>query len=224
MTTTTKPVRRRLAVLVTAAALATGACGITEKPYGEPSSPTDTSHAVEVLKTRPSLEDSEQQLAQAVEHIAAAATALDAGIRWQWNDERSTLGCEKPFDQTDGQQVYLRFYLADRPISDQAWPQYQDQARTIAATAGASGFQVVQDKPGHHDVRFFGEDGTTFSVSTRDRAVINARVGCRLPQNARTTSSSVPTSVPPATASGPPATTPTDRVHALPDTSRESER
>ncbi|WP_433662686.1 LppA family lipoprotein [Nocardia sp. CA-128927] len=223
MTTTAKPACWRVAVLVAAAAIAASACGLTEKPYGEPSSATDTSHAAEVLKTRPSLEDSEKQLEQAVEQIAAAATSLDAGIRWQWNDQRSTLGCEKPFDQTDGQQVYLRFYLADRPISDEAWPRYQDQARTIAAAAGATGFQVVQDKPGHHDVRFFGEDGTTFSVSSQDKAVINARVGCRLPQNVRATSTSAPTPLPPTTASGPPATTQTDRVHALPDTSRESE-
>ncbi|MFI6045320.1 LppA family lipoprotein [Nocardia sp. NPDC051321] len=177
--TTRKQWRR--ASMIALIALTAG-CGLTDKPYGEPTPPDDTTKAAETLKTLPSLEDTEARLKQAVEQIATAASAINPALQWAWNRDRATLGCDKPYDQTYGQRAILQHYVSDTPISEQDWPRIEDATRTVAASFEATHVQVLQNKAGHHDVRFFSDDGTTFGISTQAAAVITARTGCRLPK------------------------------------------
>ncbi|WP_405161514.1 LppA family lipoprotein [Nocardia sp. NBC_01499] len=181
----------RLAPMIALIAFTAG-CGLTDKPYGEPTPPDDTTKAAETLKTLPSLEDTEARLKQAVEQIGTAATAINPALRWAWNRDRATLGCDKPYDQTNGQRAILQHYVSDTAISEQDWPRIEEATRTAAATFEATQVQILQNKPGHHDVRFSSDDGTTFGISTQQAAVITARTGCRLPKAGPESTSSTP--------------------------------
>jgi hypothetical protein len=150
----------------------------------------ETAEAAQILLDRPSLEDTEAQVQLAVEQIAAAATELVPGMRWEWHRDALASDCPTPYDQTEGQTVNLPFYVSSTPIPDEVWPRYVERVRAIAANFGATAPEVMQDRTaspgsfGNHDVWFSNAaDGTTFKVSSQVSAVIAGKVGCRLPRD-----------------------------------------
>ncbi|MBF6062823.1 hypothetical protein IU500_13420 [Nocardia terpenica] len=150
-----------------------------QKPTGE----KETAEAAQKLLQRPSLEEATAQMQSIVEQIAAVASDLIPGMKWEWVDERSRHDCPKPYDQTDGQAMSLPNYWArNTPIPDDQWPQFIARVRPIAATVGAIAPETMQDKPGAHDLWFYNnDDGTTIKIASDKATVISGRTGCRLP-------------------------------------------
>ena len=150
-----------------------------ENPY-QKTEPAETAEAAEKLVSLPSVEDTEIQVRQAVEELGGHVSTLVPGLTWRWIRSRSSIDCDPPYDQTQGQQVSLQFYSASRGIPDEVWPQVREHARELAARVGATESEMFADEPGHHNVRFFSREGTEFQVGSRG-AVITSGTGCRLP-------------------------------------------
>ncbi|GAB2699670.1 LppA family lipoprotein [Nocardia thraciensis] len=144
-----------------------------------------TAEAARRLQQWPSLEDTEAQMRAVVEQIAAAASELVPGLKWDWVDDRlRDDSCIEPFDRTAGQMMNLQNYWARQPIPDDQWPQFLDRARAIAATVGATAPDAMQNHPGKHDIWFSNPaDGATIKIATSAATVISARTGCRLPHD-----------------------------------------
>jgi hypothetical protein len=181
-TTDTRPRRWSTAVAVAAVLTLTG-CGsdVLDDPYEKPS-PAVTADAAEVLKTLPTLEDTEQQITSAVEQIGAFVATLVPGKEWTWTRDRTSGGCLGRYGDTDGELVYSKNYLSKGPIPDEVWPAVFEQARTLAAAIGATEYETFHDDPGNHDIRFYSPEATFITVSSRGNAVITSSTGCRLPQ------------------------------------------
>ncbi|WP_235659060.1 LppA family lipoprotein [Mycobacteroides abscessus] len=147
-----------------------------------PTSSSDAAHALEELRALPSLEDTQRQLESALAEIKSAAESLIPSIQWQEFDKGSKGNCAKPYDQSDGQSIYLPDAVAVRTnISDEDWLAIQQATKKVAAKLGATESQMMQDKPGKHDIGFYGPAGTFIKLGYSGNLVISAYTGCRLP-------------------------------------------
>ncbi|WP_051028901.1 LppA family lipoprotein [Nocardia takedensis] len=147
----------------------------------ETHSPDETRRAWDRLRTRPSLETTEQRLLTAIREIAGTATALDAAVRWQWRRSRDVGGtCPGPYENTAGRFVTTRSFVSDIPIADAHWNRLLRTATDIAANFGMDRVEMVADAFGNHDVSFTGEDGNLLRFGTFETAVLRATSGCRL--------------------------------------------
>lgn len=174
--------RRWMTALTVASVVTLTGCGsdVLDNPY-EKSDPAVTTDSAAILKTLPSLEDTEAQLESAVVQIGAFVDTLVPGMRWTWIRERSVGGCGRPFDGTDGDDVQLKNYVSEGPIPDAVWPQVFEFATRVATAAGATKVQTFHDDPDNHEVRFYSPERTAIFIGSRG-AVISASTGCRLPQ------------------------------------------
>lgn len=150
-------------------------------PY-EPTPPDESAKALQELKTFPSLEDTKAQLQKAIESIKASAEERIPNIVWTEHDKGAKAGCFKPYDQSDGQSLYLPNAVADNiVISEDDWTAMLTAARNAASQLGALNSQVMQDQPGNHDVRFYGAAGIALGIGFQKSLVITGYTGCRLP-------------------------------------------
>ncbi len=181
---TTHPRRQRCGLLLAAVATAliTAGCHVNQ-PY-EPTPTTQAAKALDVLKSLPSLEETKIQVQAAIDDIKAAAGQQIPTITWETPSGGSGLGCERPYDQSDGQGYFLPHAVAVRvTVSEQQWATLQDAAKTSAAKLGANDIQVMKDQPGNHDVGFYGPTGLFIKISYAGNLVLSGYTGCRLPQD-----------------------------------------
>jgi hypothetical protein len=158
---------------------------MSDNPY-RPTGPAETAKAAAQLVKLPTLEDSEDHVTAAVEQLGAYVSSLVPGLTWTWMDDRDQDPCDPPYDQTHGQKINLRDYVASTGIPAQVWPQVLEYARQLAQAIGTTGAEVFADKPDHHDVRFYSNEGTSLQVTTRwlgrqGAAAVAGNTGCRLP-------------------------------------------
>jgi hypothetical protein len=163
-------------------ALAAGGCHMNQ-PH-EPTPPTVAAKALEVLKSLPSFEDTQIQVQTAITQITTAASQLNPAITWQAPQDGSGLGCERPYEQTDGKAYFLPDAVAANvDVSEANWAKIQDAAKDAAAKLDATEIQVMKDQPGNHDVGFYGPTGLFIKVGYRGNLVVSGFTGCRLPRN-----------------------------------------
>jgi hypothetical protein len=163
-------------------ALTAGGCHVSQ-PY-EPTPPTDAAKALGVLKSLPSLEDTQAQVQAAITQITAAASQLIPAITWETPQEGSGDNCERPYEQTDGKRYFLpNEVAANVDVSESNWAKIQQAAKDAAAKLDAIEVQVMKDQPGNHDVGFYGPTGLFIKVSYRGNLVVAGYTGCRLPRD-----------------------------------------
>ncbi|MBN7300469.1 LppA family lipoprotein [Mycobacteroides abscessus subsp. bolletii] len=147
-----------------------------------PTPPTEAAKALEELKTLPSLEDTKTRLEEAVATLKTSIGGVVPSITWTEYDKGAKANCSKPYDQSDGQSLYLPDAVADRiTVSESQWEAILQATKEVAATLGATNAQVMQDKPGKHDVWFTGPAGLFIKISHSVSLVIASYTGCRLP-------------------------------------------
>ncbi|MGV9668651.1 LppA family lipoprotein [Nocardia niigatensis] len=192
--------RMSFAAALTAAVIATTTgCDSLDSEYKK-TGPAETAHAEQELRSRPTLEDTQARLTQAVKDLAAYASSLVPGMTWKWTDtDRVPAACGAPYDQTAGRDLYMPNYITQGGdtthggIPDAVWPQVREKARQLAADLGATETDPlpITEKPGDRDARFVGNNGTVLWLSTRG---ISSETGCRLPAaDKASTSPVVPT-------------------------------
>ncbi|RDI28097.1 putative LppA-like lipoprotein [Rhodococcus sp. AG1013] len=171
-----------LAAIATTVTILTTGCGDLDT-MGNPYNHTDEeiAAAAALLPTRPSLEDTEKQITDAVVQIANAATTIAPELQWEWRRQRTQSSCGGAFGKTDGLEIDLPNYVSATPIPDADWPRVLQAARDIAAPLGITQLNVRVDKPGDHDVVLTSDDGSQIHLGTQVAALVSARTGCRLP-------------------------------------------
>lgn len=182
---TRTPTPRRHGLLfaaVAATALAATGCHVNQPHRPTPS--TDAATALATLKSLPSFEDTQTQVQAAMTEITAATTKLIPSITWETPHEGSGLGCERPYDQTEGRGYFLPDEVAANvEVSEQQWATIQEAAKQAAAKVDATDMQVMHDNPGNHDVGFYGPTGIFIKVGYRGNLVVSGYTGCRLPRD-----------------------------------------
>lgn len=157
-------------------ALAAGGCHVSH--------PTPTAGAALDLKALPSLEDTKAQVQAAMNEITAAASNVVPAIIWETANNADIGNCSKPYDQSDGQSAYLPNAIANHvAISEHDWTPILEAATKAAAKLAATDSQVMQNKPGNHDVRFYGPAGISVGIGFEQSLVVTGYTGCRLPRN-----------------------------------------
>ncbi|MHA7652255.1 LppA family lipoprotein [Mycobacterium sp. ML4] len=177
---------RDRSIIVWAAAfvalLAMAGCHV-EKPY-EPTPPSEAAQALQQLKALPSLEDTTAQVGTAMDEITAAASRLIPSIKWETLDEGSTGNCERPYEQTEGQDNFLPHRVGENvAVSEQDWAAIAQAARASAAKLDATDVAVMKDQPANHDVWFTGPTGISIKIGYRGNLTVSGYTGCRLPRD-----------------------------------------
>lgn len=150
---------------------------MTENPYNP--SVNEITAAAERMRGRPSLEDTERELTGVIGLIADAMRTLVPTLDWEPHRDRSRGACAAPYSETPGVSVHLQPRLARAAIPDDRWATALDTARMIAAEAGMTQLFVRVDRPGHHDVRLYAEDGREIFLLTGGNTVLDGNTGCR---------------------------------------------
>jgi hypothetical protein len=163
------------------ALLATG-CHVNQPDPPTPSSVT-ASQALEQLKSLPSLEDTKTQVQNAMNDITTAALRVIPSLVWLPVHGETPNGCDPPYDQTDGESLFLPDLTAGAQISEPDWQTILAAAKESAAKIGATDTQVMQDGPSNHDVGFYSPTGTFIKIGYQGNLVVSGSTGCRLPQN-----------------------------------------
>ncbi|MFD6352208.1 LppA family lipoprotein [Nocardia tengchongensis] len=189
--------RISIAATLTAAVIAmTTGCDSLDSEYKK-TDPAGTAQAEQVLQSRPTLEDTQARLTQAVKDLAAYASSLVPGMTWKWmSTDRQPAACAAPYDQTAGRALYMPDYITQGGdtthggIPDAVWPQVREKAQQLAADLGATETDPlpITEKPGDRNARFVGNNGTVLWLSTRG---ISSETGCRYPAADKTPTSSV---------------------------------
>ncbi|MGV9817482.1 LppA family lipoprotein [Nocardia xishanensis] len=177
----------RLAAVSAVAVLTTGGCATL---LGEPAPPPSTAEiaaATAELTDLPSSEETERQLAAVVDQIAAAASAIDPALRWSRTEDRALGPCYGPYEHTGGRRVVLPRYRTDGSLPAGAWPGFQETARALAASVGATDMLPGDSASPDRHVTFEGGDGAEWDSNTELSILADARsmtitatVGCRL--------------------------------------------
>ncbi|WP_063022706.1 LppA family lipoprotein [Nocardia niwae] len=175
-----------------AVAVSTGGCATLLGEPAPPPSAEEITAAATVLAGLPSSEVAEQQVASVAERIAAAASAIEPGLRWSRSEDRALGPCYGPYEHTGGRRVVLPRHRAEGSLPQEAWPGFQETARALAAAVGATDMlPAAASSPDRH-VGFAGSDAaewdsnTELSVFADARSMtITATVGCRLPASER---------------------------------------
>jgi len=171
-----------LLAVLTVTALAAAGCRVNQ-PY-EPTPPSDAAKALEVLKTLPSLEDTQARVQAAMNEITSAASKVIPAITWETAENADTGNCERPYEQTDGKDYFLPILAANHvTVTEQDWAKILEAAKEAAAKLDATESQVMQDKPGDHDVRFYGPARLSIGIGYQHSLVVTGYTGCRLPRD-----------------------------------------
>lgn len=172
---------RAVALTCAALALLTTGCTVPD-PY--PATPsTDTAQALEQLESLPSLEETKSQVENAVSEIKAAANRAVPSLEWQSLHGETAGNCQAPYEQTDGNRLFLPDAVAVRAeISESDWATILAAAKASAAKLGATEEQVMQDGPRNHDVGFYGPTGMFIKVGYKGNLSVAGYTGCRLPE------------------------------------------
>ncbi len=180
----TIPHPRRLTGLLPAlAAVTLTATGCHVTGAYDPTPADDATKAAAVLASLPSFEDTQGQVQAAIDEVKSAAAQLIPSITWITPHEGSALGCQKPYEQTDGKGYILPDTVAVRvPISEEHWAEIERAAAQAAAKLEATDVQTMQDQPGNHDVGFYGPAGLFLKVGYHGNLVVSGYTGCRLPR------------------------------------------
>ncbi|MBF6300969.1 hypothetical protein IU459_25985 [Nocardia amamiensis] len=184
---------RRLAAFAVVALSASGCATLLGEPDPPPSA-EEIAAATAELTDLPSSEVTEQQVTSIVEQIAAAASAIEPALRWSWSEDRVLGPCYGPYAHTGGRRVALPRYLADGGLPEAAWPGFQEIARELAASVGATDMLPGSSSSPDRHVTFEGGDAADWDSNTRLSVFADARsmtitaaVGCRLPADVRAT-------------------------------------
>ncbi|WP_431950478.1 LppA family lipoprotein [Nocardia lijiangensis] len=185
-----RPAAVRLHAALVVVALTTGGCATLLGEPAPPPSADEIAAATAELTDFPSSESAERQVSSVVDQIAAAASAIDPALHWSRSEDRALGPCYGPYAHTGGRRVVLPRYHADGSLPEGAWPGFQEAARALAASAGATDVLPGGNSSPDRHVTFEGADGaewdsnTELSVFADARSMtITATVGCRLPGN-----------------------------------------
>jgi hypothetical protein len=152
-------------------------------PKQEPTVTSSNIPALEdQLRSKGSAEETLTRYEAALQATADDLAKLVPGLTWRWNRDVKHLSCGGEFAETRGIRVITRNLVSNGPIPDNAWPAALQLFRDHAAQLGATQEHVYADKPGHHNIAIYADNGVELRLGTRAQAVLNATSDCYLKQ------------------------------------------
>jgi hypothetical protein len=158
--------------------LATSGCHVSN-PY-KPTDPTPARQAAASLTSLPTLEDTRAQLISTIETVGQQISAVAPGTKFEWRLDEGRVGCNPPYEQSEGQEILLAKYVSDVPIAEQFWKRVYDIVAEAAKTFDAGNVMVFKNAPDNHDVQFSSATGTVLRVASQKAALLAGSTGCRL--------------------------------------------
>lgn len=145
-----------------------------------PVKPSNIPALEDQLRAKGPAEEALTRYESAVQATADDLSKLLPGLTWQWNRDAKLVDCGGDFAETRGVRVITRNLVSSGPIPDDSWPAALQVLRDHAAELGATQQHVYADKPGHHDIAIYADNGVELRLITRGQAVLNAMSDCYL--------------------------------------------
>ncbi|BBY57015.1 LppA family lipoprotein [Mycolicibacterium sarraceniae] len=86
---------------------------------------------------------------------------------FEWHLDEGRVGCNPPYEQSEGQDILLAKYVSDVPVPEQVWNRVCEIVAEAARTLGAGNATVFKNAPDDHDVQFSSETGTVLRVASQ---------------------------------------------------------
>ncbi|MFE3445005.1 LppA family lipoprotein [Nocardia sp. NPDC059180] len=173
--------RPRFFAAATAIMLSATSCGLLKEP--DPgTSPAGTAEAARLLAQLPSLEETEAAVNTVLLQMAAIGTELSPGLSWVSKTAPYRIGCDKPFDNTNGEKTIMSMHSSP-PMPDDDWPAFRVKSQEIAESYGKIEVIYGDEGKGRDKVNFRSDDGAGFNISNQGETVISAGTPCRLPEH-----------------------------------------
>jgi hypothetical protein len=129
------------------------------------------------LAQLPTAKQTQAQMLGLIDAVQREISRIVPATRpWRWHREWMTTTC----DDTDAVGLLFPKLASSHGLSDTEWAQIFPAATRLAAAAGLTDVNGIQNRIGNHDVRIASTDGRVLSLGSREATVISATVGCRL--------------------------------------------
>jgi hypothetical protein len=150
-------------------------------PRQEPTvKPTSIPALEDQLRPKGPAEEALTRYESTLQAMADDLTKLVPGLTWRWKRDAKFLDCDGQFAETRGVRVITRNLVSNGPIPDDTWPAALQVFRDHAAQLGATQQHIYADKPGHHDVAIYADNGVELQLIARGQAVLSATSDCYL--------------------------------------------
>lgn len=190
--------RCAVSVLVTALLVLSG-CGSESSEAGDPSAKGDGMTPTEQLLARPTTEQAVAMYKDQLVRVRAALKKLAPDVAWDDGPPLRTRdnSCREPFGDVDGTGVFGYATGGGGAIPDQDWDQAIKTTAAILEKEGYDRVQVNVNKPGQHDVSFYGQYGSILTISgQRSTSIELDESGCFLSAEAHAAAKEKPSQRP----------------------------
>lgn len=152
--------------LVTAAVVLSG-CASGTGSADDASAEGNGRTPVEQLLERPTAEQAEATYRQQLVRVRAALEELAPTVAWDGGPPQRTRdnACREPFSDVDGSGVFGYATGGGGAIPDEDWDRAITITGDVLETEGYDRVQVTFNKPGLHDVSFYGRYGSILTIS-----------------------------------------------------------
>ncbi len=128
----------------------------------------------------PDIDQTRAQMLDLIERVRDEVTRLvPASAPWNWNRDESRGGCTQEKTGRKGVSLAFAKLVSTRPFTDAEWDHVFPAVQQLAAEAGLTSNDAMQNSSGNHDVRFSSDDGRTLIFASWKAALITGRIACR---------------------------------------------
>jgi hypothetical protein len=142
--------------------------------------PSNTPALEDQLRAKGPAEEALTRYESDLQATADDLSKLMPGLKWRWNRDAKHVDCDGEFAETRGVRVITRNLVSNGPIPDDIWPAALQVLRDHAAKLGATQEHIYADKPAHHDIAIYADNGVELRLIAREQAVFNAMSDCYL--------------------------------------------
>jgi hypothetical protein len=127
----------------------------------------------------PDIEATRAQMLDLIERVRAEVVRLvPASAPWETKYEESSEGCKR--DGKQGVTVYFAKLVSPRRFTPEEWAVALPAVQRLAADAGLTETNAMQDTGEDHDIRFNSADGRELVFGSMEASLITGSIACRM--------------------------------------------
>lgn len=176
---TRRRIQRVLAALLAVPAIAVAGCS-DGGSTAEPQSPITNEDVPEMdIANLPDIEATRTQMLDLIERVRAEVTRLvPASAPWETKYEETREGCKR--DGKQGVTLYFAKLVSPRRFTPEEWAVALPAVQRLAAEAGLTESNAMQDTGQDHDIRFNSADGRELVFGSMEASLITGSIACRM--------------------------------------------
>lgn len=184
-----RTVARRAAIVCALATLVLPAACDGEGDINDDPKAGTAQEQFDKLLRRPSFEEMTERYKQLVQEVRQVT--IDVADLPAWEEPTGTAiggarcGFDFPDIGADGGTRQINGGFSRANISDDLWPKVVEQVARVARKYGFERSEVVQDKPGNHQIYFYDSYGGDLGLGTQAATSMSISSGCFLKDDAR---------------------------------------